>query len=338
MAEQKQFSDRNVRIVIGIAIALLIFSVPAAMLLGVRFTYTLRTVALGGFLLGALSGVIGSFAVLRQQSLMGDSLSHAALPGVGIGFLIAGKQLGALLLGAGFASLLGVWFISLITRTTRLKQDSAMGVVLTGWFAIGIGLLAYIQQRSDASQAGLDKFIFGQAAAIVQRDIWLLAIAGAIILVILLFNWKEFKLVTFDMEFARANGYRVSFINGLLLILIVATVVLGLQLAGVVLMVGLLIAPGIAARQWTNRLEQMVLLAGVIGATSGGVGAIISAVDVDVPTGPMIIIVSSLFVVVSLLFAPGRGIIWSLIQRAEDRKRFASDAPVTSYSETGRQS
>ncbi|MFW5782946.1 MAG: metal ABC transporter permease [Spirochaetota bacterium] len=326
--QTRGLSDRNVWIVVAAAAGLMALSVPAAIALGVRFTYTVRTVTAGGLLLGALSGAIGSFAVLRKQSL----LSHAALPGVGIAFLVAGRQLGALLIGAAAASLLGVWFISAITRTTRLKQDSAMGIVLAGWFAIGIGILAFIQQRPDASQAGLDTFIFGQAASIVESDVRLLGAVSAGVLAILVLNWKEFKLVTFDPDFARANGYRVRLITAVLLGLIVVAIVLGLQLAGVVLMVGLLIAPGIAARQWTNRLEQMVVLAAIIGATAGGVGSIASALDTNLPTGPMIILAVSAFVIASLLLAPGRGVVWALVRRRRDRTRFAaSNVLKTAY-------
>lgn len=195
-----------------------------------------------------------------------------------------------------------------------------MGIVLAGWFAAGIGVLAFIQQRPDASQAGLDTFIFGQAAAMVKGDVRMLAAVGSGIVAILLLFWKEFKLVTFDPDFARANGFHVRRITALLLLLIIAAIVMGLQLAGVVLMVGLLIAPGIAARQWTNRLEQMVVLAGLFGAMSGGVGAIVSALDADLPTGPMIILTASFLVAVSLLFAPGRGVIWEALRRRRDRR------------------
>ncbi len=321
---KEALSDRETWLFIAAVSAALLLLIPLFILTGVRFSYTLRMVSAGGLLLGALSGVIGSFAVLRKQSLLGDALSHAALPGVGIAFLIAGRRLGVLLTGAAVSSLAGVWFISLITRNTRIKQDGAMGIVLAGWFAIGIGILAFVQQRPDASQAGLDSFIFGQAAAIRARDVSLLALVGGLMLLTLVMNWKEFKLVTFDPEFARANGYRVGLITAVLLALIVATVVLGLQLAGVVLMVGLLIAPGIAARQWTNRLEQMVVLAGVIGAASGGLGAVISALDAGLPTGPMIIITAFLFVLLSLLLAPGRGVLWNLLRLKNDQRRYAA--------------
>jgi manganese/zinc/iron transport system permease protein len=199
-----------------------------------------------------------------------------------------------------------------------------MGVVLVAWFAAGIALLAYIQSRPDASQAGLDAFIFGQAAAIVEQDVILIAVVGLASLIVLGLFWKEFKLITFDAEFAGANGFRVNLFSMLLSTLIVIAIVLGLQLAGVILMVGMLIAPGIAARQWTNKLTQMVILAAILGGFSGGTGAIISAVDTDIPTGPMIIVVAFLLVVLSIAFAPGRGLAWQLIRQRGDRKRFAA--------------
>lgn len=317
--------DRRVWLLIGgITLTTLLFFPFSYFVMGVRYDYTLRTVAIGGSLLGIVSGVLGCFAVLRQQSLMGDALSHAALPGVGIAFLIAGRELGFLLIGAGVASWLGVLFIGMITNTTRIKQDTAMGIVLAAWFAAGIALLAYIQARPDASQAGLDTFIFGQAAAIVERDVRLIAIVGLVTFVVLALFWKEFKLITFDAEFAGANGFRVNIFSMMLSTLIVVAIVLGLQLAGVILMVGMLIAPGIAARQWTNKLTQMVFLAAIFGAFAGGTGAIISAVDTDVPTGPMIIVVAFLLVVISIGFAPERGLVWALLRRRGDRHRFAA--------------
>lgn len=317
--------DRRVWIVIGVIVLIGAAFIPLSQsVFGISYTYTVRTVALGGSLLGLVSGVLGSFAVLRRESLMGDALSHAALPGVGIAFLLAGRDLGALLIGAGIASWLGVGFIRLVLKTTRLKQDSAMGIVLAAWFAAGIALLAYIQGLPDASQAGLDSFIFGQAAAIVESDVQLISLIGLGAFVVVVVFWKEFKLVTFDSEFAGANGFRVGVINGLLSTLIVIAVVLGLQLAGVILMVGMLIAPGIAARQWTHKLDQMVILAAVFGAFAGGVGAVLSAVDADVPTGPMIIVVAFAVVAVSIAFAPGRGLVWSLLRQRRDRHRFAA--------------
>jgi manganese/zinc/iron transport system permease protein len=322
--------DRRVWILICVIAAIFLLFFPfSRSILGVRYDYTLRMVALGGSLLGVVTGVLGCFAVLRQQSLMGDALSHAALPGVAIAFIIAGRELGFLLAGAAIASWLGVHFIRMVTQSTRIKQDTAMGVVLVSWFAAGVALLAYIQSRPDASQAGLDTFIFGQAAAIVGQDVVLIVIIGLVSLAVLALFWKEFTLIIFDAEFAGANGFPVNLFSALLSVLMVIAIVLGLQLAGVILMVGMLIAPGIAARQWTNKLVQMVILAGIFGGFAGGIGAIISAIDTDIPTGPMIIVVAFMLVVISIGFAPGRGLVWRMLRQQRDRKRFAARAVLS---------
>lgn len=322
----KPFFSEDRRIWLTIAamgLAGVIFIPASQLLLGVSYTYTVRVVALGGSILGMISGVLGCFAVLRHESLLGDALSHAALPGVAIAFLLVGRELSLLLVGAGIASWLALRFAAAILRTTRIKQDTALGIVLAAWFAAGIALLTYIQSIPDASQAGLDNFIFGQAAAIIESDVALVSGVGLAVFFILLLFWKEFKLVTFDAEFARANGFRVGFINTLLSTLIVAAIVLGLQLAGVILMVGILIAPAIAARQWTHKLDQMVILAAVFGAFSGGVGAVISAVESDIPTGPMIIVAAFVLVMLSIAFAPGRGLVWAGWRQRSDSRRFA---------------
>jgi manganese/zinc/iron transport system permease protein len=326
---QRSAPDRTVWVVIAIVTGIALLFIPfSRFVLNVNYDYTLSTVAVGGALLGIVAGVLGCFAVLRRESLMGDALSHAALPGVGVAFLIAGRDLGVLLLGAGIASWLGVLVIQAITRTTRIKQDAAMGIVLATWFAAGIALLAFIQSVPDARQAGLKKFIFGQAAAMVQSDVQLVAIVAIVMGIVLTLLWKEFKLITFDLEFATANGFRTGLLNALLSTMIVIAIVLGLQLAGVILMVGLLIAPGIAARQWTHRLDQMVILAAVFGAFSGAVGGIISGVDNTIPTGPMIIIIAFTLVMLSLAIAPQRGLLWVVLRTRSDRRRFAAQTTL----------
>ena len=315
---------RRVWLIIAATVILGLLLIPFSQLfLGLRFTYTARVVALGGAILGLLSGALGSFAVLRQESLLGDALSHAALPGVAVAFLLAGRALSWLLIGAGIASWLGLRLLAAILSSTRIKQDAAMGIVLSAFFAAGIALLAYIQSIPDASQAGLDSFIFGQAAAIIESDVRLISALGLLVLGLVALIWKEFKLFTFDPQFASVNGFRVGWIQGILSALIVVTIVLGLQLAGVILMVGMLIAPGIAARQWTGSLDQMVILAAVFGAFAGGAGALISALDSDIPTGPMIIVVAFALVLVSLTLAPGRGLLWRRLRQLANRRAYA---------------
>ncbi len=304
--------DRRVWQRIGGLALLMALGLPLSVALGVQYDYTLTNVVLGGALLGILCGMAGTFAVLRRQSLIGDTLSHAALPGVVIAFLLFGRESLVLLLGAALSGGLGVLMVNWLVSTTRLKQDGAMGIVLAAFFAIGVALLSYIQGRSGASQAGLDKFIFGQAAAMVERDVAILGVACLLIGGLLYAFWKEFKLLTFDPDFARAVGLPMARLNGLLSSLIVVAIVLGLQLAGAILMVGLLIAPAAAARQWTRRLEQMIVLAMLFGAFSGGAGAVLSAVERGLPTGPMMIVVACSLTLVSVLFAPQRGVLWQL--------------------------
>lgn len=317
--------ERYPIVIIGLVLLgfMLLFIPVSSSIWNISYDYTLNTVIIGSALLGILSGVLGSFSMLRNQSLLGDAISHAALPGVAIAFLVAGKALGALLFGAFISGWVGVLFLRWIGNTSRLKQDAILGIILTSWFAMGIVLLTYIQSRADASQAGLESFIFGQAAAIVASDVELIAVVGGVMLVILTLFWKQFKLITFDMGFAAANGFNTSLIDIALSTMIVMAIVLGLQIAGVILMVGLLIAPSVAARQWTHKLGEMVFLAAIFGAFAGTLGAVISAVDVNLPTGPLIIIVASGIVLISLLFAPARGLIWHWLEKRADQRQFA---------------
>ena len=280
-----------------------------------------QTVLLGAAMLGVLSGVLGTFAVLRQQSLLGDALSHAALPGVCLGFLLAGgRDLGSILAGAFFSGALAALVMLLIVRRTTLKTDAALGIVLSVFFAVGIVLLTFIQNQGDASSLGLMTFLFGQAASILRSDLWIMGGVTLFALALVFLFWKEFKLVSFDPNFARAQGLPVIWIEAGLTVMVALAIVVGLQLVGVVLMVALLIAPAAAARQWTDRLGHMVFLSAAIGAFSGASGALLSAVSRGLATGPVVVLIVSAIVAVSLLFAPRRGLLWQAIARRRARQ------------------
>lgn len=287
--------------------------------------FTVRTVALGAALIGAVAGVLGSFALLRQQSLLGDTLSHAALPGVALGFMVSGtRALEPILAGALLSGAAAALLVVLLTRATRVKSDAALGVSLSLFFAVGTILLTYLQRHAGAAQAGLDAFLFGQAAALVPRDLVVLAVVGGTSVALVVALWKELKLTTFDPDFARSLGRPVLAIEFLLTILIAIGVVIGLQLVGVILMVALVIAPAAAARQWARSLEAMVVLAALVGASSGVVGALVSASVRGLSTGPVIVLVVSAVVAASLLFAPGRGLVWELRRQRSDRRAVRS--------------
>ncbi|MEM7736986.1 MAG: metal ABC transporter permease [Deinococcota bacterium] len=296
--------------------------------------YTIQNVAMGAALLGISSGVLGCFAVLRQQSLLGDTLSHAALPGVCLGFMVAGsRQLGSILIGALITGTLAALFILLLTRRSRLKTDASLGAALSIFFAIGTVLLTYIQGTSNASQGGLNSFLFGQAAAILRSDLQVMAVITLLAVGLVALLWKELKLVTFDPIFAASVGLPVVVLEVVMTIMIALAVVIGLQMVGVVLMAAMIIAPAVAARQWVNSLGNMVTLAAVIGAGGGIIGALVSATGRNLATGPLIILGISAFVVISLLFAPQRGMVWELINHTKNRHILRTQQVLTTLYE-----
>ncbi len=291
------------------------------------FDYTLRTVALGSAVLGIVSGALGAYAVLRKQSLLGDAMSHAALPGIAIAFLLTGsKQTLVLILGAAIAGWIGTLFVMSIVRSTRIKFDSALGMVLSVFFGFGLVLLTIIQKRPDATQAGLDKFLFGQAAALLERDVVTMGILGGVAIITMTVFWKEFKLLSFDPDFGATLGFPIKLLDILLTTLIVLAIVLGLQTVGVVLMSAMIVAPAAAARQWTDRLGTMVLLSSFFGALAGISGALLSSSIQRLPTGPTIVLCISAIVVVSLFFAPRRGLLWRWIRDRRNRGRLHVEA------------
>ena len=283
--------------------------------------YTFGIITLGTAMLGALCGMLGSFAVLRKQSLLGDAISHAALPGIALAFLWTGsKDTSVLLLGALASGLLGTWWIRSIIEKTPLKTDTALGLILSLFFGFGMVLLTYLQKQPDANQAGLDKFLFGQAATLLRSDVIL--IGGALVLssILIAFFWKELKLMTFDGEFSKTLGFQTRNLEILLTFLIVVAIVLGLQTVGVVLMSALLLAPAAAARQWTHSLFYMVVYSAFFGALSGIIGTGISASTQNLSTGPVIVLVASFFVLFSFVFSPKRGLLFREIRLRKNRR------------------
>lgn len=286
------------------------------------FDYTIRTIALGAMALGTVSGALGAFALLRKQSLLGDAISHAALPGVVIAFLLTrSKDMLVLILGAAVAGWLATRWMNSITRTTRIKEDSALGLVLSVFFGLGLMLLTYTQSLPDSRQAGLTAFLFGQAATLLVPDVITMTVLGMIVLLLLGIFWKEFKLIAFDRSYAATLGLPVAWLDTLLMTLLVAAIVIGLQAVGVVLMSAMVVAPAAAARQWTDRLGVMVLLSAFFGAASGLVGTLISSTGAGLPTGPLVVLVASAIVLVSLFFAPNRGLFWTWVRQQRSRRQ-----------------
>ncbi len=300
--------------------------------------YTLRTVTLGTAILGAVSGALGTFAVLRKQSLLGDVVSHAALPGIGMAFILTSSKASlVLMVGAGLAGWLATAIVLLVTTSTRVKYDSALALVLSVFFGTGMVLLTYIQKFPDANQAGLDSFLFGQAASLIVEDVITMTVLGGIILLALLLFWKEFKLISFDSEFAHSMVLPVRWLDIGLTTLLVVAIIIGIQTVGVVLMSAMIIAPAAAARQWTDNLGAMALISITTGALFGAGGALLSTSTANLPTGPTIVVCTAGFVVVSMLLAPHRGIIWQRVRQSLQNRKLESEAILLDLFELARQ-
>ena len=292
---------------------------------GLFSDYTARTILLGAASLGIVSGVVGSYAVLRKQSLVGDVMSHAALPGIVLAFIIMGvKEQLPILIGAALSAVLAVFLINLITSNSRIKTDSAMGMALSVFFGLGLVLLTYAQRMPDANQAGLDKFLFGQAEALVEKDVLVIGVTGLFALLVVGLFWKEFKLLCFDPDFGGTMGFSMKSLDLLVTAVIVSAIVIGLQTVGVVLMSSMLIAPAVAARQWTGGMGSMVILAALIAAVSGVTGVALSAGLENVPTGPAVIVCVSLIAFFSVLFSPN-GFFTLRFKDARSRREIKKD-------------
>lgn len=290
----------------------------------------MQWILMGSLLLGLGSGVIGSFAYLRKQSLLGDALAHAALPGICIAFMLSGvKSVGLFIIGAILSGALATFGIHVITRYSRIKQDAALGIVLSVFFGIGVVMMTKIQHSGNGNQSGLDKYMFGQAASMMLSDVYMVGAVSLLLVIICGLLFKEFKLVSFDLGFARGMGMKTGLLEQLLLLMTVIAVVIGIQAVGVVLVAALLITPAVAARYWTDRLGVMVVFAGVFGALSGAVGTMISGTLSNLPTGPVTVLAATLLFVISALFAPNRGLVAKWLRRSRQRTEFRQSAETS---------
>lgn len=284
-----------------------------AILLSSNFQWVLLSTTL----LGIAAGMFGTLAYWRKQSLMSDALSHAALPGVVIAFMIMNeKNLPFLILGAGISALLGAFFIQAIKTSTRIKEDTAMGMILSVFFGGGIMLLTIANRSGGGNQSGLDSFIFGQAATMVQSDVYMMAGLAGLVILIIIVAFKEWKLFLFDPDFAKGLGYSLKGLNAVYLAVLVVTIVIGIQAVGVILMAALLIIPAVSARYWTHSFKTMMALSAIFGGISGALGTFISAQGAGWPTGPFIVLAASCLFLVSLVFGKEKGL---LIERLEYR-------------------
>lgn len=276
--------------------------------------HTFRIVSLGCSVLGICCGVLGSFAFLRKQSLLGDAVAHASLPGVCLAYLFTNtKNTEILLLGALITGIICIWLIQVIETYTKIKFDSILALILSVFFGFGLVLLSYLNKLPGANKAGLNKFIFGQASTLLIRDVKIISGISVVLLLLVILFWKEFKITSFDPDFAKILGFPSKELGTFISLLIVICIIIGIQTVGVILVSSMLIAPAAAARQWTQKLSVMVVLSGIFGGISSMSGTIISSSFEKLPTGPVIAVTASLIVIFSILFSPVRGVFFNII-------------------------
>jgi len=270
---------------------------------------SLRYALIGSLLLGVSCGLMGAFLVVRKLALMSDSLSHAVLPGVALGFLwTMTKNPFAIFIGATIAGLLGAGVVQAIRSTTKQKEDASLGFVLAAFYAVGICLMTMIQNLPGGSKSGLDKFMFGQVAALSQDDILLLGGVTLLAVLLIFIFYKEFLLTSFDPSFARSAGLPTQIFHYLLMLLLAFSIVASLQAVGVILVAAMLVIPAASAYLLTDRMGWMLMLSAIFGMCSGAVGAFFSFVGRNLPTGPLMVMAAAVVFVLALFFGPRHGI------------------------------
>ena len=283
--------------------------------LSLSLGYNATLVTLGASLLGAAAGMAGTFLYLRKNALISDAISHATLPGLGFAFLVAfgfgidGRQLLILLSGSALSAALGLYFVNWLTRETRLTQDTAIGCVLSVFFAFGVVLLTIIQVIPAGRKAGLESFLLGSTAGMLYSDALLILVLSIITALVLFVFLRPIKLVVFDQGYSETLGISVQRVDFIILAVTLAVTVLGMKIVGLILIVALLIIPAVSARFWSERTNIILVTATLFGALSGYIGSAISAVSPGLPTGPIIVLCCFGLFLFSFLFAPKRGVL-----------------------------
>ncbi|MBT4584514.1 MAG: iron ABC transporter [Phycisphaerae bacterium] len=277
--------------------------------------YNTRVVILGVMALGIAAGIVGTFLLLRKRALTADALSHATLPGITVAFMVMvglgmqGKSMFGLMVGAFIFGCVGVLLILGIRRTTILKDDAAIGIVLSVLFGLGLCLLRLATEMPTGNAAGLNGFIFGKASSMVAGDTKAISIVAICIGVIVLTLRKEFTALCFDEKFGAAQGWPILRLDIVLMSLVAIVTVIALQSVGLVLAVAMLIVPAASARYWCTKIGSLLLVSALIGCLGGWLGGVVSALVPRMPTGPVIVLVCGGWFVFSFIFGPVNGIV-----------------------------
>ncbi len=292
----------------------------------------LRAPTIGSMLMCLSAALVGVIVFVRKRSLLGEALSHATYPGVTAAIIVAGvfsieSGLGPLLLGGAFIScMLGFWFIERLERKMRVPADAALGVILALFFGVGVTIASFAQNSYTYLFRQTQIWLYGQAATMTDVHILIYGLLCLFVALFIALFYKKIQVLLFDSQFAATNGTASKFLEFILLLMIVLSLVIGIRCVGVILMSAMFIAPAAAARQFTNKLSKMFWLAAIFGCTSAFLGVYFSVVlsetnlgTYSVPTGPMIVLISGSIALYALFFAPKRGLIIRYVRIARFR-------------------
>jgi ABC-type Mn2+/Zn2+ transport system permease subunit/Mn-dependent DtxR family transcriptional regulator len=273
-------------------------------------------------LVGVACGVLGCFVVLRRMALIGDALSHAVLPGVVIALLVTGSTgIGPLLIGALAAGLGTALLIALVSRISRTKEDSAIGIVFTALFSLGVILISGLPRGVHFD---LKCFLFGDPLAVGSDDLLLMTLVAPLVVALIALLYHPLRLVSFDPIVAATMGLNVAAFHYLLMGLLSATVVAGLKTTGVILVVAMVITPASAAYQLCNRLWPMLVLAGLFGALSALAGMSLAFIT-NSPSGPAMVIVATFFFTAAMIASPSHGLAVRWLKRRRMRRHIETE-------------
>jgi len=250
----------------------------------------------GLVLTGIACGVTGVFLTLKGDALNGDVMAHGVLPGVAAAFMLSGsRELYWLIPGACVSGWITLWSRNVLIRKAHVRPDTASAMALSVFYGLGVMLISRLRYSGQGAQSGLDRFLFGSAAAILPEEVWTAGILAIAILLIVVWKYRALVLLVFDPVYARVHGFQVKKMSLLLNFLTLISVVIGIQLVGVVLMSSMLVAPGIAASGWTLSLKGRLYGALILSTISVIAGTWVSLQWTGMPTGPWVVLFLSLF-------------------------------------------
>lgn len=290
------------------------------------------SILVGSAVIGALCAFMGVFNLLLKRPLIADSIAHATLPGIALGFLLFNeKNIVILFLGACITSMLSILYSDWLKRKTKLKNDSIMAIGLSTFFSVGLCLVSYVQNQNSGKQTGLENYLFGNASSLNGDEITYAAIILLCLLAVFAVMYKRFQLVLFNVEYAQSIGLNSRLYLFLISLFSVLAIALSVKAMGIVLASALLISPALAMRYWRTKFVWLFILSGVVGAVAASFGAYLSYAYNDTPTGSAIVLTLFVFVFLSVAFGTSGGLIKAFYQQRIRRNKITAENVLKSF-------